>query len=188
MGYPRNVTIELTGASRRRVSNRWFGERRHLRNALAKLETAAARQVEANELDAALRLIQLVVAEVCTCTRQRDWISGNERLDALCLSIGREIRGVADRRCPMPEGGRCRCVYVVPELYRGGGRTRILWRFDCCATASRSPKYLELGRERRCHCPSGSSSCQRSCSLRVLRGKPVERLRAAFAFLTEFLS
>jgi hypothetical protein len=39
MGYPSNVTIELIGASRRRLSNRWFGECRHLRNVLAKLET-----------------------------------------------------------------------------------------------------------------------------------------------------
>jgi len=62
------------GASQRRLPNRWFGERRHLQNALTRLVAAAASHVEANEFDAALRLTQLRGAEVCTYTQQRGWI------------------------------------------------------------------------------------------------------------------
>ena len=114
------------GVSQRRLPNRGFGERRYMRDVLTKLETAAARHVEVNEFDAALRLVQLRVAEVCACTHQRGWISGDERLDGLCLSIGREVRGAADRRRPVSKAGRRRCVYVVSELYRDGGHTRVL--------------------------------------------------------------
>ena len=65
-----------------------------LSNALAVLEAAAARNVGANDLDVALRLIQDQVGELCRRTLAGGRISGSYLLDRLCLSIGTEYAGV----------------------------------------------------------------------------------------------
>jgi len=92
-----------------------------------------------------------------------------------------------DRRRPVAQAGQRRCVYVVSKLYRDGGHTRLLedliaaqpqadhriiwtWAESTDATAH----IAEVLRVRQ------------AVPLEVLRGEPVERLRAAFAFLTEF--
>ncbi len=98
-----------------------------LSNALARLETAAARHVEANEFDVALRLIQDQAEDIWLRTLAGGMISGSYRLDRLCLSIGREVRGVVDRRPPAPPAGRRRYIYAVSELYREGA-TRVCWK------------------------------------------------------------
>jgi O-antigen biosynthesis protein len=155
------------------------------RDALAELETAAASHVEANEFDVALRLIHAKAGELWLRTQASGWISGSDRLDRLCLSIGREVRGVADRR-PAALAGRRRHVYVVSELYREGGHTRLLedlitaqphddhqiiWTYS--ESAAVLPKIAEVLR------------IKKAVPLCVLRGEPVERLRGAFAILTE---
>jgi hypothetical protein len=158
-----------------------------LSNALARLETAVAHHVEANEFDVALRLIQDQAAEMCWRTRaEGGLISGSYQLDELCLSIGGEVRGVVDRRPPAPPAGRRRYVYAVSELYRDGGHTRLLedliaaqpyadhqiiWTwgesFDVIVN------IVEILRVRA------------GVTLNVLRGEPVERLRGAFAILSD---
>ncbi len=158
-----------------------------LSDALAWLETAAARHVETNEFDVALRLIQDHAGDICWRTRARGGlISGSYRLDELCLSIGREVRRVVDGRPPASRAGRRRYIYTVSELYRDGGHTRLLedliaaqpdadhqiiWtqgeRFDVTVDIA------EILRVRKC------------VPLNVLRGEPVERLRRAFAILNE---
>ena len=157
-----------------------------LSNALARLEAAAARHVEAKEFDAALRLIQDQAGEIWLRTLTGGRISGSYRLDRLCLSIGREIRGVVNRRPPAPPAGRRRYIYAVSELYRDGGHTRLLedliaaqpdadhqiiwtWaeRFDAIANMAEILRVRE------------------AVPLNVLRGEPVERLHGAFAILTE---
>jgi hypothetical protein len=157
-----------------------------LSNALARLEIAAARHVEANEFDVALRLIQDQVEEIWRRTQERGWISGSDRLDRLCLSIGREVRGVAERRGRAAVAGR-RHVYLVSRLGRRGGHGRLLedliavqphvdhqiiWTWGEIADAIANMSERLRVRE--------------AVPIHVLHGEPVERLRAAFAFLTEF--
>ena len=98
-----------------------------LSNALARLETAAARHVEANEFDVALRLIQDESRGDLVRTLAAGWISGSYRLDRLCLSIGREVRGVANRRSPLP-----RLVDVATSTqfrsFTARGAIRVCWK------------------------------------------------------------
>ncbi len=156
------------------------------RNALAELETAAASHVEANEFDVALRLIHAKAGELWLRTQASGWISGSDRLDRFCLSIGREVRGVTNRRRPAALADRRRHVYVVSELYREGGHTRLLedliaaqphddhqiiWTYS--ESAAVIPKMAEVLR------------VEKAIPLHALPGEPVERLRRAFAILTE---
>jgi hypothetical protein len=157
-----------------------------LSSALAGLETAASRHVGANEFDVALQLIQDQSGEICGHSLAGGRISGSYRLDGLCLLIGREVRGVVDRRPAAPPAGRRRYTYAVSQRYREGGHTRLLedliaaqpyadheiiwtWgeRFDVTANLA------EILRVRR------------RVPLSVLRGGPIERLQGAFAVLTE---
>ena len=175
------------GTSQWRLPNRWVGERWHLRNALTRLETAATSHVEANEFEAALRLIQAQVTEVLIRTLQRGWISGSDKLDGLCLSIGREVRGVADHGRPVPQSSRRRCVYVVSELYRDGGHTRLLE--DLIAAQPQSDHYIIWTWGETADSNASLAEVIRvrePVPLKALHGKPIERLRAAFAFLTGF--
>jgi GT2 family glycosyltransferase len=156
------------------------------RNALAELETAAASHVEAKEFNVALRLIHAKAGELWLRTQASGWISGSDRLDRFCLSIGREVRGLTDRRPPAALADRRRHVYVVSELYREGGHTRLLedliaaqphddhqiiWTY--CESAAVIPKMAEVLR------------VEKAIPVHVLPGEPVERLRWAFAILTE---
>jgi hypothetical protein len=156
-----------------------------LSSALSRLETAAARHIETNEFDVALRLIQDQAGEIWMRTQERGWISGSERLDRLCLTIGRKIRDFAEQPCPVSRNDRPRFIYVVSELYREGGHTRLLedliaaqphddheviWTWGESADAITN--MAEVLRVRK------------AVPLQALRGQPVERLRAAFALLT----
>jgi hypothetical protein len=158
-----------------------------LGNVLTKLENAATSRVDASEFDVALRLIHVQAGELWLRTLARGWISGSERLDHLCLSIGREVRAVAVQRRPVPRSGRPRYVYAVSELYRDGGHTRLLedliaaqphadhqiiWTWSESADAITNMQEVLRVRE--------------AVPVHPLRGEPVERLRAAFAFLNEF--
>ncbi|HEY6359288.1 MAG TPA: glycosyltransferase family 4 protein, partial [Vicinamibacterales bacterium] len=158
-----------------------------LRNALAKLEITAANHVEANQFDVALQLINVQAFEIWMRTLAKGWISGSERLDRLCLSIGGEVRGVAERRRPAALPGRRRCVYTVSQLYREGGHTRLLE--DLIAAQPRADHQIiwTWGESADAFAKMDDVlRVRKAVPLRVLRGDPVERLRAAFAFLTEF--
>jgi hypothetical protein len=163
------------------------GERWHLRNALTRLETAATSHVEANEFEAALRLIQAQVTEVLIRTQQRGWISGSDKLDGLCLSIGREVRGVTDHGRPVPQSSRRLCVYVVSELYRDGGHTRLLE--DLIAAQPQADHYIIWTWGETADSNASLAEVIRvrePVPLKALHGEPIERLRAAFAFLNGF--
>jgi hypothetical protein len=157
-----------------------------LSNALTGLEIAAASHVEANAFDAALRLIHAKAGELWFRTQASGWISGSHRLDRLCLSIGREVRGVTDRRIPAALTGRHRHVYVVSELYREGGHTRLLE--DLIAAQPHDDHQIIW--------TDGESAAvianiadvlrvEKTIPLHILRGETVERLRDAFAILAE---
>jgi hypothetical protein len=156
-----------------------------LRNTLAALETTAASHIEANEFDVALRLIHVQAGELWLRTHARGWISGSDRLDRLCLSIGREVRGVAEPRRPDALPSRRRCVYVVSELYREGGHTRLLE--DLIATQPRADHHIIWTYGEGADIVPNLAEILRvkeAFTLQVLRGEPVERLREALAFLT----
>lgn len=157
-----------------------------LGNALARIETAAARHVEANEFDLALRLIQDEGWEMCGRTLARGSISGSYRLDGLCLSIGREVRGVVDRRPPAPRAGRRRYIYAVSELYRDGGHTRLLEDLIAAQPYADHQIIWTWGERFDVTVNMADILRVRECvPLNVLRGEPVERLRGAFAILTD---
>jgi hypothetical protein len=158
-----------------------------LGNALTSLENAAANRVDASEFDVALRLIHVQAAELWMRTLARGWISGSERLDRLCLSIGREVRTVAVQRRPVPRAGRPRYVYAVSELYRDGGHTRLLE--DLIAAQPHADHQIMWTWSESADAIANMQEVLRvrkAVPLEVLRGEPVERLRAAFAFLNEF--
>ncbi len=157
-----------------------------LSNALARLETAAARHVQANEFDVALRLIQDQAGEILGRTLAVGRISGSYRLDRLCLSIGREIRGVVNRRPPAPPAGRRRYIYAVSELYPEGGHTRLLE--DLIAAQPDADHQIIWTRAESFDAIANMAEILRvreAVPLHVLRGEPVERLHGAFAILTE---
>jgi hypothetical protein len=157
-----------------------------LSNALTMLETAATHHVEANEFDIALRLIQDQTAEIYMRTYKWGWISGSERLDRLCLSIGREIFSVAGRRSPAPQTGRHRYVYVVSQLYREGGHTRLLE--DLISAQPRADHEVIWTWGESADAIERMSDVLRvesAVQIHALRGEPVDRLRAAFAVLAE---
>lgn len=156
------------------------------RNALAGLETAAASLVDANEFDVALRLIQAKAGELWLRTQVTGWISGSDRLDRLCLSIGREVRGVAERPRPAALAGRPRHVYAVSQLYREGGHTRLLE--DLIAAQPHADHQIIWTDSESADSIANMAEVLRvkeAVPLHVLRGGPVERLRGAFAILTE---
>jgi hypothetical protein len=157
-----------------------------LRNALGGLEAAVARHVAASEFDLALRLIDVQANGLKNRTQPRGWISGSERLDRLCLSVGREVRGVAVPRRRAADASRRCHVYIVSELYREGGHTRLLedlitaqphadhhiiWTYGESAD-SNANNMAEVLRVK-----------EPAFALHALRGKPVERIRTAFALL-----
>ena len=157
-----------------------------LSNALTRLEIAVAHHVEAKEFNVALQLIQSQGWEICLSTQERGWISGSERLDQLCLSIGREIHRVAEHPRPVRRNDRRRYIYAVSELARDGGHTRLLedliaaqpqddhqiiWTWGDSADAIANIAEVLRVKE--------------ALPLQVLRGEPVERLRTALAFLTK---
>jgi hypothetical protein len=155
-------------------------------NTLARLETAVANHVEANEFDAAAQLIHVQAAELYMRSLAKGWISGSERLDLLCLSIGREVRDVAERRRPAALGGRHRRVYVVSELYREGGHTRLLE--DLIAAEPHADHQIIWTEGERHDVIANMAEVLRvkeAIPFHVLRGEPVERLRGAFAILAE---
>ena len=158
-----------------------------LSDALGRLETAAARHVEAKEFDVALRLLQNQAGEIWVRTQERGWISGNERLDRLCLSIGREVRGVAQQQRPIPRNDRPCYVYAVSELYREGGHTRLLE--DLIAAQPHADHKVIWTWGESADAISNMAEVLRvrqAVPLQALRGEPVERLRTAFAMLAEF--
>jgi len=147
-----------------------------LSSTVSRLETAAARHVEASEFDVALRLIQNQAGEIWMRTQERGWISGSDRLDRLCLSIGREFRGVAEQPRPDSRNDRRRFVYAVSQLYREGGHTRLLE--DLIAARPHDDHEVIW--------TWGESADAIANMTEVLRVRePVERLRAAFAILTK---
>jgi hypothetical protein len=155
-------------------------------NALALLETEVESHVTANEFDTALRLIHVQAVELFMRTLAKGWISGSERLDLCCLSIGRKIRDDAERRRPVALGGRHRRVYVVSELYREGGHTRLLEDLiDAGPHADHQIIWTEGERPDVIANMAEILRVKEIVPLHVLRGEPVERLRGAFAILTE---
>jgi glycosyltransferase involved in cell wall biosynthesis len=175
----------LHGAAEGRDPHPLFGDA-DLRNALASLETTAASHVEANEFDVALRLIHVQAFGLWIRTQSRGWISGSDRLDGLCLTIGREVRGVAERLRPVAQAGRRRYVYAVSRLYRDGGHTRLLE--DLIAAQPHADHYIIWTWGESADTNANMAEVLRvkdAVPLQVLRGEPVEKLRAAFAFLTE---
>ena len=157
-----------------------------LSNALARLETAAARHVESNEFHVALQLIRVQVLELYTRTLAGGLISGSDRLDRLCLSIGREVRGVAERRGPAAAAGRRRHVYVVSCLNREGGHTRLLE--DLIAAQPHVDHKIIWTWGEIADVISNMAEVLRvkeAVPLHVVHGEPVGQLREAFAILTE---
>jgi hypothetical protein len=157
-----------------------------LSHALARLETTASRHVEANEFDAALRLIQDQAGEVWKRTLAGGWISGSYRLDRLCLSIGREIRGVVHGQHPDPPIRRRRYLYAVSELYLDGGHTRLLE--DLIAAQPDADHQIIWTWSEGFNATANMAEILRvreAVPVNVLRGEPVERLDRAFALLAE---
>jgi hypothetical protein len=156
-----------------------------LSDALARLETAAAQRVDAGEFDLALRLIEDQAAEIRRRTLALGLISGSYKLDELCLSIGREIRDVVDHRRDVSPA-RPRHVYIVSELYREGGHTRLLE--DLIAAQPDADHQIIWTWHERFDAIVNIAEILRvreRVPLDVLRGEPEERLRGAFSLLTE---
>lgn len=157
-----------------------------LSNALSRLEIAAERHIEANEFDVALRLIQDQADEIWMRTQQRGWISGSEKLDRLCLSIGLRVLDAAKQTCQVSRNDRRRFVYAVSELYRDGGHTRLLE--DLIAAQPHDDHEVIWTWGERADAIGNMAEVLRvreAVPLQALHGEPVERLHAAFALLTK---
>jgi hypothetical protein len=153
---------------------------------LAALETEAASHVQSNDLDSALRLIDARALDLFIRTQATGWISGSERLDRICLSIGREVRGVVERRHPAGVVGRRQYVYVVSQLYRDGGHTRLLE--DLIAALPNADHQIVWTDGERAKVIANMGEVLRvgkAVPIHVLNGGAVERLREAFAILSK---
>jgi hypothetical protein len=153
---------------------------------LAALETEAASHVQSNDLDSALRLIDARALDLFIRTQATGWISGSERLDRICLSIGRELRGVAECKHPGGLVGRRQFVYIVSQLYRVGGHTRLLEDLIAALPNANHQIIWTDGESAKLIANMGDVlRVREAVPLHVLSGGAVECLRKAFTILSE---
>ena len=148
---------------------------------------AAARNVGANDLDVALRLIQDQVGELCRRTLAGGRISGSYLLIDFACQSGTKYAVFWTVDPQVPRLADVATCTRYSELYRDGGRT-LLPAEDlyCRQPDARSPNNLDLGRELRCHCEWAEIlRVNQAIPVNVLRGNLVERLHGAFTILTE---